>query len=339
MATKKENSATTPAQTDGEIKWFVQSNNPDDFGPVAWQGGIATVVKSVYAPDMFSQKSGKYGLFHILTLREENGAEHTSRYLRGYFAGTDPKPTDKRYKGNNVYPSKTMTSIAGPEDKSLEELMEMYAELGNGDLKLEEGEVVDFEGYFAISMAETRGGNNDDRQLLDAVRKHTTKEGEENSAINFDQDSRFLEGHKFHWDRLPQAYPFKTKEGEEAKEYKGLFPTAYFGIDEEWEAENKSSKSSMASSSSSKEESKPAESPSPESEETNEFADDIEMKILALLKKNKGKEIDKKQISTHVLGLFSDADDKKSALNYCGNNKWMVSDDRPWTYEDGKFKA
>lgn len=336
MATKKSETSA-PVEESNEIKWFVQSNNPDDFGPVAWQGGIATVVKSVYAPDMFGKKSGKYGLFHILTLREEDGTEHTSRYLRGYFNNTDPKPGDKRYKGFNVYPSKTSTSIAGPEDKSLEELMEMYAELGNGDLKLEEGEVVDFEGYFAISMAETRGGNNDDRQLLDKVREKTKKEGEENSAVSFDQDSRFLCGHKFHWDRLPQTYPFKAKEGEEAKEFKILIPSAYFGIDEEWEAENKSSANSKSSGS--KEESKPVESETPESEETNEFADNIELKILQFLKKNKGKEIDKKQISTHVLGLFSDVDDRKSALNYCGNNKWMVSDDRPWSYEDGKFKA
>ena len=334
MATKKDTNTTTTPETD-EIKWFVQSNDPRDFGPVAWQGGIATVIKSVYAPDMWSEKSGKYGLFHILTLREEDGTEHKARYARGYFANTDPKPSDKKYKGYNVYPSKSGKSIAGPEDKSLEELMELYKDLGNGDLKLDDGEEVEYEGYFAISMAETRGGNNDDRQLLDAVRKHTTKEGEENSAINFNQDSRFLEGHQFYWDRLPQAYPFKTKDGEEAKEYKGLYPTKYFGIDEEWQAENKSS----STSSTSEKKSAASETETPESEETNEFADDIEMKVLGFLKKNKGKDIDKKAISTHVLGLFTVGDDRKSALNYVGNNKWMVDDARPWTYDDGKFKA
>jgi hypothetical protein len=336
MATK--NSASVTEETE---KWFIQSNHPDDFGPTIWQGGIGTVVKSVYAPCMFSKKSGKHGLFHFVTIQEEDGATHVIRYQRGWFGNTEPKPTDKKFKGLNVYPSKTGHSIAGPSGKTTEELMELYIELANGDVKLEDNELEDFEGWFVISKAETKGGNNDDRQLLDAVRAKTQTDPADptSSTVSFDEDSRFLCGHKFQWDRIPQEYSF-TKEGEEAKEYKILIPTAYFGVDEEWEAEHstngKTKQKETQKSTAAKSDETENET---EEDETNEFADSIEVKVLSLLKKNKGKKLDKKAISTHILNLMETPDDKKSALNYVGSVKWMADDSRPWNYEDGSFSV
>lgn len=344
MATKQ--STTSQSKPEPEFKLYVQSNDPDTFGPLTWQGGIGTVVKSVYAPAMFSRESGKHALFHLVTIREEDGTEHLARYLRGFFGNTDKKPDSKKFIGNNTYPSKDRKWIAGPAGKTTEELLEEYADLAKGKDEsgipsIPEDEIEDYEGYYVVSMAETRGGNNDDRQLLNKVKAITQTDPADpsTSTVSFEEDSRFLCGHKFLWDRLPQEFTFKQKEGQEKRDYKILIPTQYFGLDEEWEAESQANGKTKE-----KKEAKPTtdteevEQSTDESEEDS-FAEDLTMKIRSFLVKNKAKgPLDKKTVSTFVVNAYPEPEQKKMAIALWGNLKWSTHEDRPWTYEDGAWR-
>lgn len=333
-------------------KLFIQSNDPDQMGSQRWQGGIGTIVKSVFAPGMFSKESGKHALFRFLTIREEDGTEHTNRYLRGWFGNTDKE--GKKRVGLNMYPSKDGKSIAGPTDKDFEELLEEYAELAKGKgedntiPQIPEEELHLYEGVFTVSIEETRANNVDDKQLLGKIKELTrTDPADPNSSpLNFDDRSDSLCGLKFQWDLLDQQFTFKKKEGEKENDYKVLIPTHYFGMDEEWEAEHAANGKTKEKSTTAKQSAKQtasAEEVEPESDESaegpDEFESDLEMKIRSFLVKNKSKSITHKDISTHVANSYPDKEDKKRAIATV-NIKWMTdTDNRPWKFEDGLFSA
>lgn len=327
-------------------KFFIHSNDPDQMGFEKWSGGIGHIVKSVFAPAMFSRDSGKHALFHLLVIQEEDGTEHNARYLRGWFGNTDKE--GKKSIGKNTYPVKADGTIAGPENKSLEELLEEYAQLAKGKdenntiptIPEEEQEL--YEGIFVGSLEDgVKDQNTDDKQLMSKIKELTRKDpaDPESSPFNWSDPSTAICGHKFQWDWLPQQYPFKAREGAEKKDYQVLIPTAYFGMDEEWEAENKANgKTKERTAASKTEETETPSAPDEGNEpEADEFENDVEGRIVSFLVKTK-KPVTHKDISTHIANSFTDTNDRKKAIGTV-NIKWLVSDARPWTYENGKFSA
>lgn len=337
MATTKQ---ATPA-----VKFYIQSNDPDTMGSQSWQGGIGTIVKSVFAPGMFSKESGKHVLFRYITIREEDGIEHTVRYLRGWFSYKDKE--GKKRIGLNMYPSRDGVMIAGPEGKTLEELLEEYSELAAGKgadntiPSIPEEEQPLYEGVYVVSMEETKAGNVDDKQLLAKIREKTLTDPTDPTSCPFDLNGRsdVLCGMKFQWDRMEQEFSFTPKEGQEKKEFKILLPTHYFGMDEEWEAEDKvNGKTKEKKTTTTK-----AASDEPEADESestpNPLEDAVEEKIRSFLVRNKGKQLVKKDLTTYIANVFP-ADQRKEVLAIAGNNAWLTDTiSRPWSYEDGKFSA
>lgn len=330
------------SQATQPIKFYIQSNDPDQMGSQRWQGGIGTIVKSVFAPGMFSKESGKHALFRFVTIREEDGVEHTNRYLRGWFGNTDKE--GKKRVGLNMYPSKDGQSIAGPLDKDFEELLEEYAELARGKgedntiPQIPEEELPLYEGVFTVSLEETRANNVDDKQLLGKIKELTRTDpaDPDSSPLNFDDRSDALCGLKFQWDLLDQQFTFKKKEGEKENDYKVLIPTHYFGMDEEWEVEraaNGKTKEKPTAVSA-----KFADEPEAETAEPDEFESDLEVKIRSFLVKTK-KPVTQKDISTHVANSYKEMNDKKRAIGTV-NIKWLTdTSNRPWNFEDGMFSA
>lgn len=334
-------------------KFFIHSNDPDQMGSQRWQGGIATIVKSVFAPGMFSKETGKHALFRFLTLQEEDGVEHQVRYLRGWFGNTEKE--GKKRVGLNMYPSKDGESIAGPEDKDFEELLSEYAELAAGKgadnmiPSIPESEQHLYEGVFSVSLEETRVGNVDDRQFMASVKEKTLKDPADpnSSPFNFDDRSDALCGHKFQWDLLDQQYTFTKKDGEQKNDFKVLIPTHYFGLDEEWEAEHKangktkerSTTTNTRTVAASTDEEEPEIETDDSTSEQDPFENDVEAKIVAFLTRVK-KPVSKKDVSTNIMNAYKTPEEKKAAIALCGNNRWMTDTvNRPWSYEDGQFSA
>lgn len=325
-------------------KFFIHSNDPDQMGSQRWQGGIGTIVKSVFAPGMFSKESGKHALFRHLTIREEDGVEHNVRYLRGWFGNTEKE--GKKRVGLNMYPSKDGLTIAGPSDKDFEDMLSEYAELAAGKVDnmiptIPEDELSLYEGYYTISLEEIKVSNVDDKQFMACVKEKTlTDPADPNSSpFNFDERSDALCGHKFQWDLLDQQYTFTKKDGEKANDFKLLLPTHYFGLDEEWEAEHKANGKTKEKKANSKAEEELEQSETNESNEpeADEFENDVEGRIVAFLVKAK-KPLTQRDISTHIANSFKDVDERKRAIGTV-NMKWLVDDSRPWKFEDGKFQV
>lgn len=338
-------------QAISEVKFFIQSNDPDMMGSQRWQGGIGTIIKSVFAPGMFSKESGKHALFRFLTIKEEDGVEHSVRYLRGWFGNTEKE--GKKRIGLNMYPSKDGKTIAGPTDKSLEELLEEYAELAKGKGEdntipsIPEDELPFYEGVYTISMEETKAGNVDDKQLLGKIKELTLADPADPKSSPFDLDGRsdVLCGLKFQWDLLDQQYSFTPKDGGEKKEFRVLIPTHFFGMDEEWEVEHKANGKTKEKSTtsvravSSEDSGGESETEQVSEQEQNPFENNVEGVVVAFLTKV-GKPVSKKDISTHVMNQYKTPDERKQAIALCGNNKWMTDTvNRPWGYENGQFSA
>lgn len=327
-------------------KLHIQSNDPDQMGFDRWSGGIGTIVESYFAPSMFSRETGKHALFHHLIIREEDETEHTQRYLRGFFGNTDKE--GKKSIGRNTYPVREDGTIAGPLDKSFEELLEEYAELAKGKDEnnsipsIPEEEQPLYRGVFAGTMdAGIKGQNNDDKQLMSKIKELTRTDpaDPDTSLFKGDERSDAICGHKFQWDLIAQQYPFKSKDGEKKSDFEVLIPTHYFGVDEDWEAEHKANgktKKETATLSKATEESETE----PEDEtEPNPLEGEVEEKIRSFLVKNKGKQLVKKDLTTHVANAFP-PEKRKEVLSIAGDNSWITDNiNRPWTYADGKFTA
>lgn len=320
------------------IKLHIQSNDPDQMGFDRWSGGVGTIVKSVFAPAMFSRESGKHALFHLLTIQEEDGTEHSARYLRGFFGNKEKE--GKKSIGKNSYPVREDRTIAGPPGKSLEELLEEYAELARGKgedntiPQIPEDEQHLYEGVYVGTLeAGVKGQNNDDKQLMAKIKELTrTDPADPNSSpFNGDERSDALCGHKFQWDLIAQQYPFKQREGEQKSDYPVLIPTHYFGMDEEWEAEHKANGKTKE-----KQTEKKITAPVEVEDATEEdpFENDVEGRIVSLLVK--GKPVTHKQISTFVANSFTDMEERGKGIATC-NIKWLVDPARPWKYENGQF--
>jgi hypothetical protein len=333
--------AKSQAQSASTVKLFIHSNDPDQMGFDRWSGGIGTIIKSVFAPAMFSRDSGKHGLFHLLTIQEEDGVEHIARYMRGFFGNTEKD--GKKSIGRNSYPVREDGTIAGPLDKSLEELLEEYAQLAKGKdenntiPQIPEEEQHLYEGVFVGSLEENiKDSNTDDKQLMGKIKELTRTDpaDPESSPFTGAERSDAICGLKFQWELLDQQYPFKAREGEAKSEFKLLIPTQYFGMDEEWEAHNKANGKTKEKTTVKAEAN---EDETATETEADDFENDVEGRIVAFLVKTK-KPLTHKDISTHIANAFKSPEERKKAIGVV-NIKWLVDENRPWTYENGMFQA
>lgn len=362
-ASKPATSTSSKKSSSPSIPMF-QKANVREFGGGRWEGGIATVVRGVCGPWKYPPKAGdpnpsnKHTLFSLQTLRDESGEEHIIPFQAGFFGATDPK--DRGFY-NNAYPSRDGVNPAGPEDMDMEELLEIYSKLAAGELVLSEEEAEDYYGISVVFRTDPENHTNipklpkkDWTQVTQSVEALPEFQGEGMFPFENSSDFNMLEGYKFEWAYMPQKYVSKKMKAQGKTSFEVLTPIRSFGKDEEWEAEQAEEEGtpvlplSNKGPQSSKKKAAPAPPVEEEEEETedegveesgeDELGDRVDAALLVTLQKI-GHPAVKREFNATVAKMFKGPEQLEVLNNYLNNNKWMTSEDRSFTYADGKWSA
>lgn len=346
MATTKSSSTSKPSGAA-----MFQKASLSEFGGGRWEGGIATCTKSVYGPFKYpGSDTGKHTLFTLTNWRSEDGEDHPVQYQAGFFGETDPDKLSR-----NAYPSKDGIVPAGPEGMDLEELLEIYAKLASGDMALTPEEEEDYQGPSVVFKVDPDHPSSpklpkkDWAQFIDTVIHLPEFQAEDGtSTFPLTDDANCVVGYKFDLSWLPQANRSKSqREKAGGKTFEVLVPTQSFGIDEEWQTEIESEKkgtttAATKATTTAKKVAKPEpEEVEDETEETDETEFNLEKEVENLVYLQLveiGREATKVEFNSKVVQALS-PENRRPALGFLSDNKWLTSTDRPWTSKGGKFSA
>lgn len=293
------------------------SGRPDDFD--------ATIVSNRFRLKRYSDNTYKHGIYAEIGLQIDG--EDEIYYEQQMIAG----PTNYEGTALNLVISPDGKHLAGPPDVTKED----WLALGRGDegTTMVAGTEDSYTGNFLVSLRQGWTPKyHAHAQLLDSIKMlYPDPNDPKGTTFPLTPAADSIVGYRFHFKRLPQDERMKSKkkDGKPQQEYTVLCATDALG---KVEVKGVGKKTTAATAKPANASASATTATAATTDDGDSFESRLEAAILELLDENP-KPLT--ELRSQILNSFKTGADKGSAIKLVNNAKWMGSDARPWTNNDG----